>query len=387
MIPIAGFERRLEQVFRSLAKGDDWEHILRSDSGDFHIRSKSATSLLVSYSYKINMSFDRAKLFIQPEAMCLPGHPFREKYLHEGCILKSFAPGDVIVSWRCRRSFAVLFHLLVARMRAPAAHAQDSYVARLTLRRDFPSVGEVSVVMVDLQDYDDSGLVLSGTEHPSQCQLKEVFEMPRLSPWLLKIILRTYCRGCDWPSMFSNVSALMHQTIEEEAGFLVVALKKCCRGPPLVPFTASPPQPLEPLHWMPQDDPAGFSLSRYLQLLLIACGLDSGSIFDSLDGRYLVPFHAAVKRSVWPVLWQTLDIIFKEQRSAYRRHYGGSGAPHIQADVAPRFHTETAAMQVSESSECPGLTPNPDEGASLEIKNTFIHFARYEYQCDEVSAP
>jgi len=403
MIAIAGFERRLEQVFHRLADGDGWEHLLNSKNGDFHIRANSATSLLVSHSYNLNASLDRAMSLLRPEAMCVREHPFMESICHKCIMLKSFAPGDVICSARVVHHYAVLMYLLVARQRTPATDLQD-FLVRMTFRRDFPCAGEASLAMIDMDNSSDrttdSGLVLSGTDDPLVCQMREVFEMPRVPSWLLKSLLWSYSRGWDSPfTMLGEVSSLTHQIIEEEAGFVVVTLKKCPRGLPLVPSTAKAPEPSERLNWEPRDDPTCFTLSSYLQLLLSACGLDPASIFDSLDGRYLVPFQAAVKRSLWPLLWQTLDGIFKEQRTAYRRLYGGSGAPHIQADVAPRFHTKPVDMPPTESKEWPGQTSSPDEEGCedlegfedlriyRQVKNSFIHFAPYEYQCDQISVP
>merc|ERR1712100_985078 len=103
---------------------------------------------------------------------------------------------------------------------------------------------------------------------------------------------------------------------------MTVTLKKCCRGPPLIPRFGKVLDHLvsEELDWEPQESSSCFNLSSYLKHVLGLCGMDSSIIFDSLDGRRLVSFQAAVKRAVWPRAWQALEPIFKRHRAAYRQH-------------------------------------------------------------------
>merc|ERR1712070_553220 len=119
----------------------------------------------------------------------------------------------------------------------------------------------------------------------------------------------------------------------------------------------------------PQDIDSCLDLSAYLKHVLAAFGMDTSIIFDSLDGCRLVPFQAAVKRGVWPHIWLALEPFFKKHRSAYRRHYGGSGAPNIQADVSPRFCQRAAPVDPQDA--CISV----DDDLALEVKNTFVHFA------------
>lgn len=250
-------------------------------------------------------------------------------------------------------------------------------LCRCTLRRDFPSVGQVSIAMLDLNDSShnsyvglDCCFVISRTGDESVSLLQEVFEMPRLPRWLLRLVLSSYCRTCKITSSCETVSSLMQQALEEESGFLVVTMKKCCRGFPLVPSIAEAGHESETFCWEQPDSSCCFSLSSYLQGILSLCGIGPDVIFDNLDGRRLVSFQAAVRRVLWPRLWETLEPIFRKQRAAYRQHHGGSGAPQIQVDVPPRFCNEPAYP--AEMLEDDAST---DDGIVLQNKNTFLHFA------------
>merc|ERR1711862_532364 len=89
--------------------------------------------------------------------------------------------------------------------------------------------------------------------------------------------------------------------------------------------------------WYPQAENGRTALSTYLRAVLKTCGLDAFEIFDSLDGCRLVRYQAVVRRAEWPESRQALEPLLKEHKAAYRRHYGGTGAPYVQADVRPLF--------------------------------------------------
>jgi hypothetical protein len=377
MLPIDRYihsKQRVEKQFSDLSVVSGWSHLLTSNGCEVDVAVKSPSALLVRSSYNLPIPFDMAVRLLRPEAMCVPENPMVLPFCKECQVLKTLAPGDVICSMQFRSWFLAQLRLL-----ATTSWGFDSKQMwmRLQLRRDFPSLGEVSVVMVDLSVDPqgsilalDCGIVVSKTNDESVVLIQEMFEMPRLPSWLLKLVLSSYCRTCAIAEVScKNISSLVQQSLEE-SGFLVVTLKKCCRGFPLVPSLNEPGKASEDFQWDSPDSSSCFSLSNYLQHILNLCAIGPNAIFDSLDGRRLVPFQAAVRRVLWPRLWETLEPIFRKQRAAYRQHHGGSGAPQIQVDVPPRFCHEPAYP--AEMLEDDAST---DDGIVLKHKNTFLHFA------------
>merc|ERR1712039_824435 len=110
----------------------------------------------------------------------------------------------------------------------------------MTLRRDFPGIGDACLAIVGLGNgfVGDIGVEISMTGDRSVSQLREVYDFPRLPTWLLKLVFEYQFRASDYPSILEEVPLLIHRTLEEECGFMVVTLKKCCRGLPLVPSVA-----------------------------------------------------------------------------------------------------------------------------------------------------
>jgi hypothetical protein len=275
------------------------------------------------------------------------------------------------------RLAAVLQLLSPAPLKAKDREAMSKLVVRLIFRRDFPSPGEASLAMLDLGCglVGDWGVTIAKTGNES-VQIREVYDLPRLPDWLLQLLLRFELKHFDYRSLFEATSVLTHQILEDECGFMVLALKQCCRGLPLLPSVAEDMATLEELSWIPQDSSSAFGLTTYLQHLLGLVGLDPEVIFDELDGRQVVPFQAVVNRALWHRLWQTLAPLFKKQRAAYRRYYGGSGAPQIQADVLPRF-CSNEQTHLRGPLQWDGSASDNDE---LQVKNTFIQFTTD--QCD-----
>lgn len=189
--------------------------------------------------------------------------------------------------------------------------------------------------------------------------------------------------------------------VNEEFGFLTVRIRKCCRGPPLLPSHPSLGRrlgdltkvALEELSWEPPAD-GEFHLCGYLQTLLHICGLSHLEVFDRLDGRSLVYYEAAARRAEWPSVWDALDPLLREHRAVYRRKYGGSGAPYLEVDVKPRLCT-------TEPLEGPRQLSQPElalvnkvvkedkvwNWGPVSVRNTFVDFACPLNYVETISAP
>lgn len=142
-------------------------------------------------------------------------------------------------------------------------------------------------------------------------------------------------------------------------GYVVVALRKCNSGPPLMPIAGS-------AAWeeVPRD---GFSLPVYLSALLERLGLEV-PVYDCLFGKWLAPYQAALTRGAWEFIQPNIEVSLALQRPAYRRMHGGTGAPHIVLVSGARY-IETAQPPPGEVA-----SSTVDVPARLPIQNTFLHF-------------
>lgn len=165
--------------------------------------------------------------------------------------------------------------------------------------------------------------------------------------------------------------------------YVILNLRKCTKGLPLLPRTASFSEapPADPsAEWEPMKM-ADWALAKYLKAFLERIGADGGQeVFDSLDGRPLVPYQAAVRRGAWAGVWKTLSAAFRTQRAAYRRLLGGRCAPEIIEGAEARLLPLDAPQGAL---RLPHPYPAPEASDAIPIRCTFVHFhaAKHQEEC------
>ena len=87
-------------------------------------------------------------------------------------------------------------------------------------------------------------------------------------------------------------------------------------------------------------------------------------VFNSLDGRPLVPYQAALLRSSWQPLRLAFTEAFSLQKTAYRRANGGTTAPNVHEDVRPRFLPSLRPVEVVQKAE--------KRQHKVVVRNTFL---------------
>lgn len=122
-------------------------------------------------------------------------------------------------------------------------------------------------------------------------------------------------------------------SLAPEKGPGILSLRKCTRGAPLLPKGMV--SALEPIEWEAQS--GARPLKEYLCELLARLSIPDIVIEDSVDGQRLAPYQAAVQLEEWSRTWQRLEGPFREQRAAYRRLFGGTGAPELTIGAKPKF--------------------------------------------------
>lgn len=122
--------------------------------------------------------------------------------------------------------------------------------------------------------------------------------------------------------------------VHADAGYVVLCLRKCTKGPPLLPSSSDPDG------WV-QAERDGFNLTSYLRAFLAHVGANE-EVYDVYNGQPLVPYQAALRRDAWENAWAAIGAQFKEQRAAYRWMFGGNCGPEISESKEPRFSTPWA---------------------------------------------
>jgi len=159
---------------------------------------------------------------------------------------------------------------------------------------------------------------------------REIIRLHRVPAWALDKMPNAADFVAQWVAAFRG--SRLCAVLEAEEGlreYMVLALRKCERGPPLMPVS------FEEDTWAPCDREF-FSVSQYLQMFAEKAGVDL-LVYDSMDGQHVVPYQAVVSRAGWHQAEAQFMDYFRLQRAAYRRIFGGSAAPVIKADVEARF--------------------------------------------------
>mmetsp|Transcript_61643 Transcript_61643/g.142083 ORF Transcript_61643/g.142083 Transcript_61643/m.142083 type:complete len:102 (-) Transcript_61643:83-388(-) len=73
--------------------------------------------------------------------------------------------------------------------------------------------------------------------------------------------------------------------------------------------------------------------------------------------------------SVWERVWPSIEAAFKEQRAAYRRLNGGSGAPTLVIGAEPRFLPNSGWPTASYGAE-------PRDWLGAQVHGTFLDFRK-----------
>eukprot|EP00405_Crypthecodinium_cohnii_P008932 CAMPEP_0206423352 /NCGR_PEP_ID=MMETSP0324_2-20121206/2634_1 /ASSEMBLY_ACC=CAM_ASM_000836 /TAXON_ID=2866 /ORGANISM="Crypthecodinium cohnii, Strain Seligo" /LENGTH=402 /DNA_ID=CAMNT_0053887905 /DNA_START=28 /DNA_END=1236 /DNA_ORIENTATION=+ len=373
-----------------------WEMVYSNSNTAIEIFRRSGPPGKTETNIKqiLPIPMEKAISLLRAEGVVVEDSPFGE-LVEEAACLHSFSPGDWIASILLNKRFAALLDLLTCR-KWPDTAGQP-VVMRMVLHRDWPLPGHVFFAWITLEpcNFDPLwGIVLSEGSAPDTCVLNEVWRFPTPPSDVLVPVLEKIGRLYESLRWKQDVAP-----VEERHGFIVMNVRKCSRGPPLVPIAPQESQ-LEPLSeewldaltWEDYQDAQEFSLPPYLRMVLACFGKKEIPVYDSLDGRHLMFYQASAKRSDWLEIWGVLQLLMRRQASAYRRKLGGSAAPTFQGEVAPRFSDRQRPIsetlppcqegleQAEDDEDYPWTWPVP-------VKNTFVHFPTDRSDVDLQSSP
>jgi len=319
-------------------------------------------------------------------------------------VLKVYAPGDCLLRVIVNTSAKVsVFALMTLAETTPFMGTDFPLLLRTFRRSEFPLPNCFTVFSATLMGgYNGApliphprGLLATRTANgrASMCDVVELCPttgkarvhsfifLPTAHKWMMPMMAKHLNSTCQRQlnlSLESIPPALM------ASPFVVLRIKKCSRGPPLMILSPAEASQLvkgdtmyfNEEYWK-QGAPHGeFGFALYLQTLLVQLGLSQfvEDVYDSMDGRQLVFFQAALRTCIWPQIEATITHFFNKHASAYRHWYGGRAAPNLQVTGANPIFVDQSPV----SPRCSALDFHADtyfpDFQKLQHKNTFIHF-------------
>lgn len=361
--------------------------LLAIERGDFLLRAE----------YVFKLPWHITEILFRPDVLF---HASRAEFDDriEACgIDEHLAPGEANVwsKWRWnaarQRNLSVIGDASV--MLDPG---EISKVRRLRVARrfDYPLPGRVAMVFAPrtsegfaFLNSDEAGHATAAfaatlADDPSKTSITEIRRMPRPSIWALSRYTRAFAYPQEYLARFSS-SASFQELVESDDSFAILWLRKCASGPPLLPAVACS---LSALAELPLDQWVGagtsvagrtrdFYLWEFLcsfQLLVEDLG-QPAILHDTMDGRRLVPYQAAVRWGDWRRVWPLLEPAFRRQRAAYRHLLGGTCAPQLSVCTEPRFSAIANASweePAPSHAQAPGLAESP---LRVAVQRTFLH--------------
>jgi len=316
----------------------------------------------------------------QPEVYWNPDRPADNRVVACG-IEKILAPGDAIAWFQIRmtpqlqRTLSLLGTPQIGSLDAQA----DRVRLRSILRRDWPKLGSFTIVVAPLHPETNELLeelgflkatvvIVEPHEDPAKTRCTEVKQLTRVPAWALPMAAAPHFkqqldRGLDY------AGSVAYKEVTEGAGsYIVVGMRRCVKGPPLLPCECQGTP--EVTDWgEAESGGVRLALPEYLQTFLKRIGVEGVDIYDRLHGREVVRYQAVVQRRAWEQAWTVMENPFRLQRAAYRRLHGGTNAPALTIDMAPKFLLPNSVEFVK------GLQDNEPAAVEIPTARTFIHFS------------
>lgn len=251
----------------------------------------------------------------------------------------------------------------------------NQVLARQQLRRDFPEPGQCCMGWFqELGTWQEYMTIArrSGTQGEDAIYRMVVcFSVPKDLP-------RANWASPFYSSLISSATQVICEVLNRpgvkalrdlDANFyIILSLRNFNRGPPMLPADSQDSVSMSISGgdlglccWTDyRMEGTKFCFSEYLRCFLKKLSL-TADIWDSLDGRRLVPYQCVMQRTEWDQIKDSVRPALTLQKTAYRRARGGTTAPSLQEDVMPRFVT-------SDDQPVSSMT----ETTKVVVRNTFL---------------
>lgn len=257
---------------------------------------------------------------------------------------------------------------------------------RIFVRRDYPCEHEVVYCWAPLSRL-GSCLVSVFAPHPTEPSRKclvshiscnacpatkatSLFAQECLEPHYTKL----FTEARELMMNFMNHPKMNKLRDADESMYMVLNLKSCPRGPPLLPDGGysrtsedTPRIQSGGMDWI-QPDGEGFQLTQYLITFLNLIHCPHVDIFDELEGKRIVPYQTILRRSHWESVQHVFLGVFKAQQSAYRKLAGIANAPRL----TPLRDVGSARWRVAEKAENTEAGRSESKELCYTVRNTFV---------------
>lgn len=357
------------------------------------------TGSLVRVKFSVDCAEDPNKSFVRPEVIA--SHPNLSNlgsmvsYLG---LVQLIEPGHALV-WRRygernKNSYVYVRELLLGEpehlkhVGQELQSLEDVHMARIVQRRDFPEPGVMSMYVAPEFEGSRSPPGVSCLWIAKRKTIDgvniNVLEMTQLlyqpvetfSSWTLPFFDKMLLSGIQFIGTMFNSPTMRAMRVIDDSFYLVLNLKRCTYGPPLLPAPCEASAHVSVdigiqkglNHWVHYPRPT-FKLAEYLQAFLACIGFSDVLVFSDLDGRRLVPYQAVMLREAWEAMQEVFRPAFDIQQAAYRRIHKGKAAPEFNFGREARFMPPEEENSTSESCAVPQRVDLP---MKIAIHNTFI---------------
>jgi hypothetical protein len=338
---------------------------------------------LLRAQYDVDIPISLATTLAQPEVYFNPLRPPNDHQVEFG-IDKLIAPGDAVTQVKIQ--FVPVLMRIASLIGTPqlGLFSLATFHLRHLVRRDFPYLGCVTIVVAPLHPDTNAVLeewgvmkaavaILEPHEIPSKTKITEVKQLMRVPTWAVPRAAPIHFKHqLDCIKDYKESDAFK-QVIEGEGKYIVIGIRRCTRGPPLLPRQDCNVDDITiASDWMQAEaDGVRFALPEYLSTFLDRIGVKDVAIYDRLHGRQLVRYQAVVQCQAWERVWALLERPFRTQRAAYRSLHGGANAPDLTINMEPKFHAiDDSFAAISALGEI-----DSSIGNDMPTARTFIHFS------------
>ena len=126
-----------------------------------------------------------------------------------------------------------------------------------------------------------------------------------------------------------------------------------------------------------------FRFSNYLQLFLDNLGVRV-RVFDSLDGRLLVPYQCVMQREDWVQIKSGFLEAFSLQKTAYRHANGGTTAPNVHDNSKSRFVPRASCETLNKRIE---MALKKSSQHKVIVRHTFVEVQSPHHDEDPDAEP
>jgi len=206
----------------------------------------------------------------------------------------------------------------------------------------------------------------------------------RFEQWMSTHLTVSLDRAIRTATWFLNRPGIEEMRAFDMDMYMILSIHSCKRGPPLLPLpNSSEETPLVTIttderirhgSWirMPLGDDGRFRFSSFVTQFATNLGL-SLEAYDVMDGRRLVHYQCAVRRSDWECVFEKFQEAFLVQKRAYRRANGGAGAPCLCQGAEPRFAPNERLAELSKQLRQAELKPMQHR---VVVRRTFVEIAQ-----------